>query len=191
MKYEELIRGILEGNANSKEELYENVKGLIYKEIRSFYSKHYEFLKKCGYLDYEDLIQYGNLIFSKAVYKYKLDKDTCFTTYLVQSIRNWLNMYFFPNKGISNDYKTNTDNLLLDDNLVTIDNKDTMFNNLCLKIAMEKLTHEEQELIYDKFYRGLSSKEMSDKYGVTYVSVRKKREKAINKLREYMKEDNI
>ena len=32
---------------------------------------------------------------------------------------------------------------------------------------------------------------MSDKYGVTYVSVRKKREKAINKLREYMKEDNI
>lgn len=191
MKYEELIRGTLEGNANSKEELYENVKGLIYKEIRSFYSKHYEFLKKCGYLDYEDLIQCGNLIFSKAVYKYKLDKDTCFTTYLVQSIRNWLNMYFFPNKGISNDYKINADNLLLDDNLVTIDNKDTMFNDLCLKIAMEKLTHEERELIYDKFYRGLSSKEMASKYGVTYVAVRKRREKALNKLREYMKEDNI
>lgn len=188
MAYEELIRGIKNGDVNSKDELYTKVKGLIYKEVNTFYNRNRDFLKKCGYMDYEDLVQIGNLIFTKSINKYKLNKGYEFSTYLVQSIRNYLNVYFFPNKTISKDYKANADTLELNEKIIDDNSSCNMIDNLHLKIALEKLTHEERELIYDKFFRGLSSKEMVNKYGVSCVTIRKRREKALEKLKRYMED---
>lgn len=188
MPYEELIRGIKEGNQNSKNELYEKVKGLIYKEINSFYNRNKFYLIKCGYMDYEDLVQMGNLVFTKTIYKYKLNKEICFSTYLVQAIRNELNMYFFPNKGLSKDYKTNADNLLLDNNLVTTDDPESNFNNLTLKLAMEKLDKDERKLIHERFCEGYSVAELSEKYNVSRVTIRTRIKKTLNKMKGYMVE---
>ena len=184
-KNKKLIEGAINGDESCKNELYEEYKKLIQQITTDYFKKYYTILKKCGYLSYEDLIQHSNLIFTKSIYRYKLNKNIEFSTYLVNAIRNGLTNIIFSNHKLSNDYLVNTDNIEYDDE-INSDKRNIIFDNLILTVALEKLDPLEKQLIYDRYYLGLSTEEMKNKHSLSHTTIHKKMNKAIQKMRKSM-----
>lgn len=56
-----------------------------------------------------------------------------------------------------------------------------------LKIALSLLTEDEQKLIREIFYKGLSERSLAEKYGISQVAIHKRKVKILEKLKKMMK----
>ena len=56
-----------------------------------------------------------------------------------------------------------------------------------LKIALSLLTEDEQKLIREIFYKGLSERSLAEKYGISQVAIHKRKVKILERLKKMMK----
>lgn len=56
-----------------------------------------------------------------------------------------------------------------------------------LKFALPLLTEDEQKLIREIFYKGLSERSLAEKYGISQVAIHKRKVKILERLKKMMK----
>lgn len=99
-----------------------------------------------------------------------------------------------PDTGVFLGYKPSKEDSiqrLLDDGQVFVDEEileDVVVDNAMLMIlqeAMKQLNRQEQELIYDLFYKEMTVREVAKKEHVSHVAIMKRKNKILNKLRKF------
>ena len=180
---EELIIRIKNGEKTLENDLYNNVKGLIYQTSYDFYNKHKVMIKKIGLLDIDDLVQIANYTFIKSISKFKVNKDILFSTYLVQSIKTNLLNQFYKNKKVSREYRKDIDKVEYDENYSSSYTDKTDIK-IFVEELMSVLNERERNIITDKYLIGLKCNEMVNKYGISSQAINNLIHKALNKMKK-------
>ena len=77
--------------------------------------------------------------------------------------------------------------ILYDDTTESVE--EVVIRQLCLeqlKPAMEQLTADERNLLYDIYYEGLSERFLAGKYGVSQPAIHKRKENILKQLRKWL-----
>ena len=168
----------------TKEERFFENEGLIYYMIDKFNIPN-------THMDYEDLVGEGRLALWKAVVSYKDNKDTAFSTYACNVIKNHLSVYL--NKKSVRDNRIMYENSLSLDTMVG-DNNDTILEeiipgnkplgDISLRVYFDNLrktAKTKSVKIFFDFYDGMTAEEITKKYKLKnklycgqYVSAGKK-----------------
>ncbi|MFR5266160.1 sigma-70 family RNA polymerase sigma factor [Clostridium sp.] len=182
---ESLIRESKRGNRLSTEILLEKYKPLINKVAFHYYIKGYE---------NDDLIQIASMWFLESLKKYDLEKKSDFSSYVMRALNN--NMKALIRKMAKENYEKSIN----DNNGGTLSLEDTLvddFNVVAyyerkerierLRKAIDLLNEEEKEIIYFIYSKksGNLSK-LSRKNNIPYGILRKKRDKILKKLRNFL-----
>lgn len=184
MELNEIVLKAKEQNKNAKEELLMRFRPYIIKQCKSIYLKDYSF---------DDLMQISYISLLNAIEKYDLSREN-FTSYAINSIKNNLN-YLIRQKAKENYnisiFKETGENIELidtieDDSSILHDiiaNEDTI--NLYKSIDL--LKPNEKTLIIEFFFKGKTLKAVSNETGIKYITLAKKKERALKNLRKIFK----
>lgn len=176
-----LIKKAQGGDKEAIEETVKRFIPFIRKICRKIYVRGYEL---------EDLIQIGKVSIIQAINNYKINRTYAFTTYVVNTVK--INFYRLMK------YKVNS---ISEISIEVIDNnwykeiKAIAFNNSIeneiikneekrrLYYEINKLSHNEKELIYWFYFENKTLEEYARKKGICYSSAVKRKRNAIKKLR--------
>lgn len=179
---EELIIRIKNGEKTLENDLYDNVKGLIYQTSYDFYNQYKVVIKKVGLVDIDDIVQIANITFIKSIAKFNTDKDLLFSTYLVTSIKTNLLNQFYKNKIISREYRKDIDKVEYDDKYSAYYVED-IETKIFVEELMSVLTERERNIITDKYLIGLKCTEMVNKYGISSQAINNLIHKSLDKMK--------
>lgn len=184
-EYIKKINDIKQENKNTCDILYINVQKLISKTTCDFYKKYKYLIYNLATIDYDDLTQISNLCFVKCVKKFNPNKGVKFSTYLTNAIQ--LNLYsnFYSNKKISNSKQLMLNQTELFDEF-TPDKEMNIENRILIEQLMECLSDREKNVIYDIFFNNLTTKELSNKYGLGNSSILHIKYISLQKMKEEM-----
>lgn len=184
MDLETLVLEAKHGNKAALEEIIYRFKGFIVKTIRGIYISGYEF---------EDLSQIGCITLIKAVQKYEPTKNSNFVSYATSAIKN--NFYY----EIRQKCKINAEsslNLETEDGLIIMDNlsseenieETVVFEESMseLKSALSQLSKDEMDFIQFVYLDGGKMKAYSDLHNVKYITLVKKKERILKKLKKLL-----
>ena len=157
------------GNKQALIELFDNYLPFINNFLKTVANDSYEF---------EDLKQECYLTLIKCLEKYD-DTTYPFTSYYIKSCKNNVYSFIKTNRNICIDhYDFVEDSVDLDSVVVHKLNLDK------LKLALAYLKPEERRIIIDYFYNNLSLIEMSAKYNLKYITLVKRKNKVLQKLKK-------
>lgn len=151
----------------TKEERFFENERLIYYMIDKFNIPN-------THMDYEDLVGEGRLALWKAVVSYKENKDTAFSTYACNVIKNRMSIYL-NKKGVRDNRTMHENGLPLD--MIVGDDNDTTLGDITpcnkpsgdasLRIYFEDLRKNAKTKsvrIFFDFYDGMTAEEIAKKY---------------------------
>ena len=165
----ELIILAKNGNKQALMELFNNYLPFINNFLKTVSNDSYEF---------EDLKQECYLTLIKCLEKYD-DTTYPFTSYYIKSCKNNVYSFIKTNRNICIDhYDFIEDTIDLDSVVVHKLNLDK------LKLALAHLKPDERRIIIDYFYNNLSLIEMSAKYNLKYITLVKRKNKVLQKLKK-------
>jgi RNA polymerase sigma factor, sigma-70 family len=162
-------------------------KPCIIKKARQIYINGYEL---------EDLIQIGALALIKAAKKYQLGRKVAFTTYAVTVIRNSFNeeLRKVLSKKLDENFKCSLNSLnkdgiefievLVSDENVEADAISREQISVLAK-ALEKLSEDEREIIQWFYFENKPLKEYAKAKGIALNTAAKRKQRAIEKLKNY------
>lgn len=148
-----------------------------------------------GY-EVEDLIQIGSIALINAVNKYDCDKNIPFTSYAKRAIQNSLNKELRKFVGKKDNEKfscslnsSNNHGIEIIEALVSEKNVEGTAilkeEIALLKVALNKLSSREKEIIDWFYFRQRTLKEYADLKGLKRTTVVKRKTRALEKLRKY------
>lgn len=184
MNLEELVLKAKNGDNEALVEIINRFKGFIYKTSKEIYINGY---------DTEDLLQIGYMSLINAVFKFDLNKNKNFTSYVSSAIKN--NFYY----EIRQKSRYNAESSLnkeLDEGIEFIENlvsDENLEEKVLLKEdiyslykALKLLSPEERELINYVYFKHGKLKEYSKIKNMNYVTCIKFKEKILKKLKKLM-----
>lgn len=169
------------------EEIIKMYRPFIVKKARQIYINGYEL---------RDLIQIGVLALIKAVKKYQLGRKFAFTTYAGTAINNAFNQELRKviDKKLDEKFKCSLNSLNKDgiefiEILVSEENveEDAIYKEkiIILGKALKKLSEEEREIIQWFYLYDKPLKEYASSKDISSNTAAKRKERAINKLKNY------
>lgn len=180
MELKELVLKAKENDVSAKIEILNKFKPYIIKQCNKIYLKDYTF---------EDLVQISFLSLLKAIEKFDIKKDN-FVSYATITIKNNLN-YLIRQKAKLNYevsiFKETGENIefidTLKDNLET---ENSIIQNETIKalmIAVDSLSKEEKYIIKSIYFNNISLKDLSKKLNIKYITLAKRKERILKKLK--------
>lgn len=184
MDLETLVLEAKRGNEAALEEIINRFKGFIVKTIRGIYISGYE---------PEDLLQIGYMTLIKAVQKYESYNNSSFVSYATSAIKN---NFYYEIRQKSKIHSESSLNLETEDGLIIMDNlcseeniEETIMleeDKRKLMAALSLLTEDESDFIQFVYFHGGKIKEYSDLHNIKYVTLIKKKERILKKLRQLL-----
>ncbi|WMJ79561.1 sigma-70 family RNA polymerase sigma factor [Clostridium sp. MB40-C1] len=173
------------------EEVYKQFEKFIYKVCQTWRRKY----------EIDDLVQVAFLGLNKAYENYDIEKNVLFLTYASMLINNELRLYHRKNKKHENNISMSTTFQLKDNNLELEDTlqddinyEDVAITNIeygRLKLAMKKLTQNEQRIIEALHFQYRSQKEIANELNLTQPYVSRVYRKVLQKLKIIMEGENM
>jgi len=197
-------------------------KGLIISCVNKFYNVDKEDLYQAGVVGllkaYKNYKYDGKTKFSSYAYKYiygemyllvnnnslKVDKDSIKLAKLIEKTRYSLAQKInkIPSdeelsKFLNIPLKTIQDTLSLSNEVLSLDEDDTLYNklstndnydnSLLIFQGLKYLTDEEKKIIIDRYYNDLTQDEIAKKMELSQVTVSRYEKRSLTKLHDYMK----
>ena len=197
-------------------------KGLIISCVNKFYNVDKEDLYQAGVVGllkaYKNYKYDGKTKFSSYAYKYiygemyllvnnnslKVDKDSIKLAKLIEKTRYSLAQKInkIPSdeelsKFLNIPLKTIQDTLSLSNEVLSLDEDDTLYNklstndnydnSLLIFQGLKYLTDEEKKIIIDRYYNDLTQDEIAKKMELSQVTVSRYEKRSLIKLHDYMK----
>lgn len=174
------------GHKDAMVEVIESFTPYVIKTARSLYIKGYEV---------KDLIQSGKVSIIKAVNMFDVDKSKNFTSYITNSITR--NFYYLIRGNIKaasccSLNSVNDGGQELIDNIASEENLEERIiedeEKAALKRAVEKLPEKYREIILWFYIENKTLDQYSKEKGIAYRTVKNRKKKALEKLKEMLKE---
>lgn len=183
MELKELIMKAKENDIAAKEELLNRFKPFIIKQCTRVYLKDYTF---------DDLMQICYLSLLKAIEKFNIDNDN-FIAYATVSIKNNLNYLIRQKAKINYEvsiYKETGENIEFIDTLKDdFEIEKSFFHNemvQCLISALHALPYEERYIIESIYFCNKSLKDLSNELNIKYITLAKRKERILKKLKKLL-----
>lgn len=187
-KDESMILRAKEGDGEAMENLLNSFKPYIIKRATGVYLKGYEM---------DDLIQIGYMYVINCIEKYKIGSNS-FTTYVVRAIDNGFNNEIRKRAKWNYEYSIDKS---VDEEISVMD-----FIPCDINIEDDYLEKEEKEIVYklikelpkdyghvieEVFINECAIGDYAEKYNLTYSAVVKRKNRALKKLRERIKNSEL
>ena len=176
------------GDLESIQEILDRVQGLIFNSIQRYYNNKHE---------YEDLMQEGNLVVLESIKDFDESRGVYFLGYVKTTLRyTYLNKHkekhhLSLNVAVGDDGENELMDLLESDERSILDILIDSEERCGLRDALEKLTDRQREVIIAYYIEGLSINDIAKRLGITYRTIVNTKTRALEILRESMKEDFI
>lgn len=186
MNIQKTVKRAKENDEDAVESLLKNFYPFILKQASKVYLSGYSM---------EDLIQIGYLSILKSIYKYDLDKNTNFVSYVTNAIRN--NYYYLIRKQARNNEiislneeapKSTNEIIELLEADVDVEEDILKLDEIYrLKQALNKISKEDREFILYVFSKNRGAlKEYSKEKGINYNTCKAKKKKLLKKLKDML-----
>ena len=191
--YSSLIEKVKNGDEEAFNIILEDHKRIIYKLIYSHQIENGDFM-----LDFESLVQEGNIALYKAVFSYEENKGMSFTSYAYMVLRARLNtvirdeMKKYEDEHYSIDCCENIDYHIAMSNLTIAENPLTYHKELEFKKTLDefisKLSYEDQQII-EMRSDNLSYKNISERLNINSKRIDNRLRVLRKKLKKYLEEN--
>lgn len=134
-----------------------------------------------GY-DKDDLVQESFIVLNNAINKYNCNNT--FVSYVTRALKN--NIIYLLRKSTSHDKTIMIDNLLEDSSNLELD----VLNHIDLEhlsCSMKNLSELEVKIIKDYYFNDYTLMSISKQLDEKYITTAKRKDRAITKLRNYLK----
>lgn len=185
MDIETLVKKAKSNDEEALNELIRMFTPFILKLTNSIYIKGY---------DRDDLIQMGHITIVRAVKSYRLECNR-FVAYVTNAIKN--NYYYEIRKVSKGNFDTSYEKMLEEGEYISLAASDISIEDSVLqkekyknlKLALEKLSEEDREIIIHSYWKGHGGlKRYSEITGIKYVTLHKRKKAILKKLREEMEQ---
>lgn len=182
-----------DSNAVNSDQIWEEIRNGREEALAELFSRYYSYLLNYGYkivpqrAFVKDAIQ--ELFLTIWERRNQLSKAYSVKSYLFHSFRRIILRNLTKQKNRTNRNKVYTDNFF--DEIFNVEELIVHFetekeNKEKLSRAIQSLSDRQKEVIYLKFYNGLTSREISQVMGINKQSVYNHVSQAISKLQEYV-----
>ncbi|MEG1285278.1 MAG: sigma-70 family RNA polymerase sigma factor [Romboutsia sp.] len=161
------------GSMEAKERIIERYKNFVYKEALKI---------RIPNLDMEDIIQIGTFTILKSINIFDQNKNKNFTSYVTRAIKNnYLDMLLREQRKHG---KNTSDECLseMPDNANTEESVLMSIDAAKIHGAFKHLNKADAELISELYFHGTTIKEMAKNLNVSYTTVYRRKNKALNML---------
>ncbi len=183
---EDLVKKAQEGDKISLKKVLKRFQGFMYKIANSIYINGYEI---------EDLVQIENLALFKAIFKYNCDLKNAFTTYASTVIKNAANSELRSalNKRNGEKFESSLNNTTKEgtefmDMLLSPEDIEENFllreDSDLLRKALQLLPCDFREIIYWYYFKEKTLKEYATLKNIKYEAAKKRKERALEKLKQ-------
>ncbi len=167
------IQKAKEGSIEAKESIIKRYKNFVYTEA---------FKIRIPNFDIEDIVQIGTFTILKCINIFDLDKNKNFTSYVTRAIKNnYLDLLLREKKR----HGRNTSDEMLSQIADSINIEDSVLMSIevsKLHEAFKTLTIEDLELISQLYFYGATIKEIAKNPNVSYTTIYRRKNKALNML---------
>lgn len=181
--FNELVSKGKAGDKSSMEEIINRLQPLIYSSIRKYYYNK---------VDYEDLVQEGNLTIMDCIYNFDFNRNVNFLGYIKSQLRYlYLNKhrektYISLNQPIKDEEGEMIDLLESEeeDSLEKFIKNETLQE---LRLAIEILTPRQREIVILYYFKAMSISDIGHLLGISYRTVVNTKTNAIESLKNILK----
>lgn len=177
---DKLLESSKQGNKSSKEELLNKLRPLIISSINKYYPNS---------MDYEDLIQDGNIVVLECINNYDISKGVFFLGYVKTMLKynylqNHKRKYMISlNTAVGDDNENEMIDLLQSEELEAIESLIIVENNEIVKECLKVLTQRQRNIVLLFYIENISIGDIAKYLKVTYRTVVNTKTQAMKKLR--------
>lgn len=179
------------------DDVYKRYKNLVYDRALRWLTN----IRNSSMYDKEDLLQIGNIGLWKAYMSYNKDKGIQFTTWACIKIdgdlkRNYRDTYIrkFNRKGAQvKEICSLQEVVVLDDgkplcreDYIADQKSEQFIENICLRNDIDKLQKEYRDVIYKRFYKGMTERAIGKTNGYSQAHASRMVRKSLNDLKAIM-----